>query len=111
MGGQQMIDSTQHGQQVVQQGQVLQMAPPVYNISPQQFATLSQGGTLSEEQINSMMGVAPAAPQLPGAAPTQSDSPATGPGAAPGTASDTPGAPSAPASADQSASKKKKSEK
>merc|ERR1712087_688257 len=101
--GQQMIYSTQ-GQQVVQQGQVLQMAPPVYNISPEQFATLAQGGTLSQEQINGMMGVAPGVPQLPqqpaGAAPTESGSP---PIVGPGMASGTPPAPTA--------SKKKKSEK
>merc|ERR1712060_1044907 len=100
-------------------GQVLQMAPPVYNISPEQFATLSQGGTLSQEQINSMMGVAPGVPQQPGGAvSTQSGSPAVaGPGAASaapnsGSASGTAsGTPPAPASADQAASKKKKSEK
>merc|ERR1712151_1221862 len=39
---------------------LMQVGAPVYNISPEQFATLAQGGTLSQEQINSMMGVPPA---------------------------------------------------
>jgi len=64
---------SQQQQQIVyevpQQPQVIQYiqpptmtAPKVYSISPEQFAHLAQGGTLSQEQINAMMGGQGAAP-------------------------------------------------
>merc|ERR1712060_898783 len=70
--GQQVIYVDEQGQQIVDpmmyvpapvpsMVQHMQAGPSVYTISPEQFAQLAQGGTLSQEQINGMMGLGPVA--------------------------------------------------
>jgi len=57
--GQQIVDPMMY-QPVPSMVQHIQQ-PSVYTISPEQFAQLAQGGQLSQEQINGMMGLGPVA--------------------------------------------------
>merc|ERR1712238_278200 len=59
--GQQMIYVDEHGQQVAAPGlQYVQPGPSVFNVSHGQFSQIAQGGALTQDQIQTMVGQAPA---------------------------------------------------
>merc|ERR1712160_108289 len=72
--GQQMIYVDEHGRQVAAPGlQYVQPGPSVFNVSHGQFSQIAQGGALTQDQIQTMVGQAPAvasAEQAAGVTPT-----------------------------------------
>ena len=56
--GVQYVDEAGNPVQVVYQAP----APTVYNISPEKFALLASGGSLSQEEISELMSTGPAVP-------------------------------------------------